>query len=552
MEHCNKTRISGHIVDIPGKRIFDGTVTVSNGKIFKIEEESVDSDAPYLLPGFIDSHIHIESTLLTPEKYAALAVTKGVVAVVSDPHEIANVLGVEGIDYMVENGRRVHFHFNFEASSCVPCTPFETAGGVIGPDEIAALLERDEICAEGEFMNAFGVITGDKGCLAKIEAAKKAGKVIDGHAPGLDKESLAKYAAAGIATDHECVTLEEAQERLSLGMTIQIREGSAASDFKALSPILADHPDHVCMCSDDKYPNELQEGYIDAMVRDAVAAGYPLWNVLGAACVEPVKLYGLRHGLLREGDGADFIAVDNLKDFNVLQTYIDGVKVFGQGCASIEKAGAPARDTYPNKFAAKEISAEDIAVKVKDTDAMLKVITAADLSLRTGVESVRPKIEGGLAVADPSRDILKIIVYNRYENAAPSVAFIKGFTLRKGAMASTIAHDSHNIVATGTSDEEIVKVVNRLVALKGGIVASDGEKIAELPLPIAGLMSGEDGKEVARKYAALKQMACEMGCTFNAPFMTMAFMALPVIPDLKITDKGLFDVTKFEFTSLTQ
>lgn len=551
MEQC-KTAVSGHIVDIPGKRIFDGTVIISNGKIDKIEEGVVDAGAPFILPGLVDSHIHIESTLLTPEKYAALAVTRGVVAVVSDPHEIANVLGVEGIDYMVENGRRVHFHFNFEASSCVPCTPFETAGGTIGSEDITALLERDEICAEGEFMNAFGVITGDSECLAKINAAKKAGKVIDGHAPGLDKESLAKYAAAGIATDHECVTIEEARERLSLGMTIQIRQGSAASDFKALSPLFADHPDHLCMCSDDKYPNELLEGYIDAMVRDAIAAGYPLWNVLAAACVEPVKLYGLRHGLLRQGDGADFIIVDNLRDFNVLQTYIDGIRVFGPECESIEKTAVSAAESFPNKFAAKEISAQDIAVRPVGDGANLKVITATDLSLRTGVEYVRPKIEDDLVVADTSRDILKIIVYNRYVSAAPSVAFIKGFSLNKGAMASTIAHDSHNIVAIGTSDEEIVKVVNRLVALKGGIVVSDTEKISDLPLPIAGLMSAEDGRSVACKYTALKQMACGIGCTLNAPFMTMAFMALPVIPDLKLTDKGLFDATKFEFTPLMQ
>lgn len=550
MSHKN-ARISGHIVDIPGKRIFDGIVTVSDGKIRKIEECAADAGALFILPGFIDSHIHIESTLLTPEKYAALAVTRGVVAVVSDPHEIANVLGVEGIDYMIENGRRVHFHFNFEASSCVPCTPFETAGGSLGADDIAALLERDEICAEGEFMNAFGVITGDKECLAKIDAAKKAGKVIDGHAPGLDRESLARYAAAGIATDHECVTLEEAQERISLGMTIQIRQGSAASDFKALSPLFASHSDHLCLCSDDKYPNELLQGYIDAMVRDAVKAGYPLWNVLNAACIEPVKLYGLRHGQLKEGDGADFIVVDNLRDFNVLMTYIDGIRVFGPECESIEKA-ASAPETYPNKFAAKEIFAQDIAVKAHGANALLKVITATDLSLRTGMELIRARIENGLVAADPSRDILKIIVYNRYESAAPSVAFIRGFTLKKGAMASTIAHDSHNIVAIGTCDEEIVKVVNRLVALRGGIVASDGELLSELPLPIAGLMSGEDGRQIACKYSLLKQMVCEMGCTFNAPFMTMAFMALPVIPDLKLTDKGLFDVTKFEFTPLMQ
>lgn len=545
-------QVSGHIVDVIGRRIFDAVVTVSGDKIVEIRESVMPDDAPYIMPGFVDSHIHIESTLLTPARYAALAVTKGVVAVAADPHEIANVCGLEGVDFMMKNARKVHFHFHFGASPCVPCTGFETAGAVLDHNDIAELLKKDEVYGVAESMNAFGVVSGDPECLAKLQAARDAGKPVDGHAPGISGEMLRQYAAAGITTDHECVTIEEGRERLECGIKVQIREGSAASDFEALSPLLAEHEDNLMFCSDDKYPNELKEGYIDAMVRKSVAKGYPLWNVLNAACLTPARHYGMKHGLLREGDAADFIIVDNLRDFNLRSTYIDGLEVFAEGTLAedvLYREGS-AETACPNNFAAGKISADDLKIVAEGKE--LKVILARDLSLRTGLELVTPKVCGGFVVPDLDRDILKIVVYNRYEQAAPQVAFIRGFGLRCGAMASTIAHDSHNIIAIGTSDGDIAEVINILVEMKGGIVISDGHEVKRLPLPIAGLMSDESGDEVAKIYSSLKKQAASQGCPFNAPYMTMAFMALPVIPDIKLTDKGLFDATKFAFTSLME
>lgn len=543
-------RKSGHIVDVVGRVVFDGTVEVSDGRIVSIVKDTVPSNAPYIMPGFVDSHIHIESTLLTPEHFAELAVTKGLVAVVTDPHEIVNVTGLDGFEFMVRNGRKVHFHFNFGVPPCVPCTNFETAGAVVDSADIERLLARDEVYGIAEFMNAFGVLNADGECMAKLEAARKAGKPVDGHAPGLRGDALRRYAEAGISTDHESESLDEGRERIRYGMLVQIREGSAAGDFKVLSPLLAEYDDKLMFCSDDKYPNELKEGYIDAMVRDAIALGYPIWNVLNAACVTPVLHYGLRSGILREGDNADFIVVDNMKDFNVLETYIDGIRVYGDGalCKDDFTVDTSEETSFPNSFSAEHITAEDLRVPVAGE--RLKVITAEDLSLRTGLELVTPKVEDGCAVQDVENDILKIVVYNRYVKARPQVAFIKGFGLRSGAMGSTIAHDSHNIIAIGASDAEIVNVINTLVDYKGGLLICDGHSISGIRLPVAGLMSSLDGDTVAQNYSALKSMALSQGCPFNAPFMTMAFMALPVIPDLKLTDKGLFDVTKFEFTNL--
>ena len=547
-------RISGHIVDVFNKNIFDGTIIVEEGKIREAVHSAVPADAPYVMPGFTDAHIHIESTLLTPENYARAAVSKGVVAVVADPHEIANVCGLEGIEFMMDNGRKSKFHFNFCAPSCVPCTTFETSGARIGHSDIAALLEKDEICAVAEFMNAFGVLTGDPECKAKLDAARRAGKKVDGHAPGMSREDLFKYAAAGISTDHECVSLKEALDHLDAGMKVIIREGSASCDFEALSPLLADHPGQLMFCSDDKYPDELMDGYIDKMVSRAVAMGYPLWNVLDAACVTPVTHYGLRHGLLRQGDSADFIIVDNLRDFNVLATFITGEQVFSSDCRNQHNPGCNCREKgWPNVFKAEKIAEEDIQVHwdtTKAPDARIKVIKAEDLSIRTGTMHAVPKVCGDRIVADTDDDILKIVVYSRYGHGRPQTAFIHGFGLKRGAMASSIAHDSHNIVAIGTSDKDIVSAINRLIELKGGIIVCDGEESHELPLPVGGLMSDLDCITVAERYRKLKKQAKLQGCPFNAAFMTLSFMCLPVIPELKLTDKGLFDATRFEFDAI--
>ncbi|MCQ2067275.1 MAG: adenine deaminase [Bacteroidaceae bacterium] len=543
--------VSGHIVDVLNREIYDGSVVVRNGRIESIVRSEVSSDAPYILPGMVDSHVHIESTLLIPEKYAALAVEKGVVAVVSDPHEIANVLGVPGVMFMIENGRKVRFHFNFAASPVVPCTTFETAGASFSIGDIEALLSRDDIYGLGEFMNVPGVVSADSRCQAILDAVKRVGKPIDGHAPGATKDVLRLYADAGVTTDHECVTLSEAYDHLDVGIKVIIREGSASCDFEALSPLLAECTDSLMFCSDDKYPGELLEGYIDSLVRRSLAKGMPLWNVLNAACVTPVRHYGLRNGLLQQGDSADFIVVDNLQDFNVLSTFIDGRAVYENGMLrSDELLTDPSPlDVMPNRFAAGSITADDI--RVTPAGELMKVIVAENLSIRTGMKYVRPLVKDGNVISDTGHDVLKMVVCNRYESAAPQMAFISGFRLKRGAMASTIAHDSHNIVAVGASDAELVRVINRLTELRGGIVISDGNGgISELPLPVAGLMSPLDGREVARRFSHLLSQAASQGCPFSAAFMTLSFMCLPVIPDLKLTDKGLFDVRKFGFTNL--
>jgi len=545
-------QIKANVVDIARENIAGGIVEVQDGKIVSITPCDVPADAPYVLPGFVDSHVHIESTLCLPEKFAEMAVQRGVVAAVTDPHEIANVLGVEGIKYMIRDASKVRFHFRWGASSCVPSTTFETAGAAVTSDDVRKLLDLPDVYGLGEVMNVPGVLYADPEALAKIAAAREKGKCIDGHAPGLSGENLIKYIAAGVSTDHECSEIGEAREKIKAGMKVQIREGSAACDFDLLVQLLKESPDSLMMCTDDLYPDEMQiDGYLDSLMHRAVMAGVPLWNILKATCVNPVLHYSIPSGLLREGDSADFIVVDNLKDFNILQTYISGEKVYDctVGILDAFRLDKTVETVYPNKFASAPICVEDIRIPVEGKR-LIKVMVASDGSLYTGMEGHRAHIENGYAVSDTKRDMLKIVVYNRYCPAKPAVAFIKGFGIKKGFIGSTIAHDSHNIIVVGTSDEEIVCGVNRLIQMRGGIVVGTKEAFSELALPVAGLMSPLPGIEVARRLKVLKRSAQELGCPFRAPFMTLAFMALPVIPELKLTDKGLFKYDKFGFTSL--
>lgn len=540
----------GHIVDVVNRCIFDGEIQIQDGKILKISKAIVPENAPYYMPGFIDSHIHIESTLLLPEYYAQLAVEQGTIGVITDPHEIANVLGVDGVDYMINSGKKVRFHFHFAAPSCVPATPFETSGAHIDSKAVEQLLRRDEVYGLGEMMNVPGVLNGDKETIAKINATLAAGKIVDGHAPGLTGEDLDTYIESGISTDHECTRLAEAEERVKKGMVVQIREGSAACDFEALAPVIAEDAEHVMFCSDDKYPDELTHGYMNELCRRAINRDIPLWDVLTAACVTPIKLYGLNHGLLQEGDAADFITVDNLREFNVQDVYIDGVQVCADGIHTRQLTvdDTPVDTNYPNHFLAESISVEDIRVKAQK--GKLKVIGTTEGSLLTTKMLVEPKIADGLVVSDTEQDVLKLVCLSRHSKAKPVVGFIHGFGLKQGAMASTIGHDSHNIIALGVRDEDIVKAINAVIDMKGGLVINDGHEITELALPIAGLISYRDGYKVAKRHAQLKTVAARIGCKYRAPFMTMAFMSLSVIPELKLTDKGLFDGVKFDFTSL--
>lgn len=536
--------IQGNIVDLRTELIFKGRLFVENGMIIEIEKDKTITENHYILPGLIDAHIHIESSMLIPSEFARLASVHGTVATVSDPHEIANVLGIEGINYMINNGNKVPFKFYFGASSCVPATPFETAGFELGLSELDELLARDDIRYMSEMMNFPGVIHRDEFVMKKLDIAKKYKKPIDGHAPGVVGDDAKKYIEAGITTDHECFTMEEALSKISYGMKIQIREGSAAKNFDALVDLLEDHADDVLFCSDDKHPDDLVEGHINQLIKRATSKGYDPVKVLKSAIINPIEHYKLDVGTLQPGDPADMIVVDNLSDFNVLETYVNGRLIAKNGKTRIESV----EESAPNNFHAQAISKSSIHVKPESD--CLKVMEALDGQLITMSECISPTIKNGNVVSDPERDILKIVVLNRYKKAAPAVAFIRNFNLKEGAIASSVAHDSHNIVAVGVDDAAIVKAINLVIKEKGGVSLVSPTKEMKLPLPVAGLMSAEDGYKVAQRYHEIDKEAHSLGSTLRSPFMTLSFMALLVIPNLKLSDKGLFDGNHFSFTDL--
>jgi adenine deaminase len=539
----NSFTIGGQIVDLLHSKIFSGVVVVKDGKISRIEEQPV-GNMRYIMPGFVDAHVHIESSMLVPSEFARLATCHGTVATVSDPHEIANVLGKEGVRYMIENGKKVPFKFFFGAPSCVPATSFETSGFALNANDIEELMASPDIHYLSEVMNYPGVVNGDPDIMAKIAAAKNHGKPIDGHAPAVSGNDLQKYVVAGITTDHECFTLAGALEKISLGMSILIREGSAAKNFDALIPLMASHPDKLMFCSDDKHPNELVKGHINKLVQRAIALGYNVMDVLKAASLNAVRHYHLNVGLLQLGDDADFIVVDDLRCPEARQTYIKGELVAENGVSNFKYV----ETEKPNIFEHPFLYDQDLFVP--DKGKRIKVIECLDGQLITKCFITEPKVENGGIVSDVERDILKMVVVNRYQPYTPTVAFIKNFGLKRGALASSVAHDSHNIVAVGVTDRDILHAVNLLIEHTGGVTAYCSTEMMAVPLPVAGLMSNEDGYEVAAAYENVDALAKRLGSTLYAPFMTLAFMALLVIPELKLSDQGLFDVTRFAFTSI--
>ena len=535
--------VKGNIVDILNKRIFKGEVIIENGHISAIREVN-HSEENYILPGFVDAHIHIESSMLVPSEFAKIAVVHGTVATVSDPHEIANVLGVKGVDFMIENGKKVPLKFNFGAPSCVPATSFESAGAVINADDIKLMMENPDIKYLAEMMNYPGVLFDDEEVLKKIQHSKNNNKPIDGHAPGLRGEDATKYIAAGISTDHECFTFDEALEKLQKGMKVLIREGSAAKNFEALITLLPEHFENMMFCSDDKHPDDLLLGHINQLCERAVAKGIDVFKVLQAACVNPVKHYNLEVGLLQKGDAADFILVDNLKEFNVLETYINGELVAKNGESFVKSVPFEVLNNFnTDKKKVADFRFESSANKIR-------VIEALDGELVTNQMEAASLIVDGNLVSNTATDVLKMTVVNRYKNAEPSIAFIKNFGIKEGAIASSVGHDSHNIIAIGVSDEAICKAVNLIIENRGGICAVNNLQEKIVSLPVAGIMSDKSAKEIGKAYAELDVMAKQMGSTLRAPYMSLSFMALLVIPSLKLSDKGLFDGTSFQFTSL--
>lgn len=539
----NSFTIGGQIVDLINKKVFSGVVVVENGKIARIEEQPV-GNTQYIMPGFIDAHVHIESSMLVPSEFARLATCHGTVATVSDPHEIANVLGGKGISYMIENSGKVPFKFFFGAPSCVPATPFETSGATLDARSIDLLMSMGQIHCLSEVMNYPGVIHHNADLMIKIAIAKKYGRPIDGHAPAVTGDDLRQYAGAGITTDHECFSLDDALEKIGVGMKILIREGSAARNFEALIPLMATHPDQLMFCSDDKHPNELVEGHIDALVMRAIEKGYDVMDVLRAASLNAVKHYNLNVGLLQPGDDADFILVDDLRRPVPRMTYIQGELVAENGASNIHY-----KETHiVNQFNTLYINKESLLIP--DLGRNIRIIECTDGQVITKTAIAAPKVENGCLISDTQRDILKMVVVNRYHPSRPAVGFIKNFGLKRGALASSVSHDSHNIVAVGVTDSDIIHAVNLIIEHQGGVAAYCNTEMIALPLPVAGLMSNEDGYEVAAAYENANALAKRLGCTLYAPFMTLSFMSLLVIPELKLSDKGLFDGNKFEFTSL--
>ena len=536
--------IKGQYIDIVGKKIYPAAIEVKDGIIISIQpiEEAPNK---YILPGFIDSHVHIESSMLIPSAFAKLAVLHGTIGTISDPHEIANVCGVEGVHYMIDNGKKVPFHFFFGAPSCVPATNFETAGAAINSDQVAELLANKDIYYLSEMMNFPGVLFKDEEVLKKIKAAHAAGKPVDGHAPGLMGEDAKTYIEAGISTDHECFTIEEAVDKLSYGMKILIREGSAAKNFEALYELIDDHPNSIMLCSDDKHPDSLVLGHINQLCARAVAKGLNIFNILKAACVNPVIHYKLPTGLARVNDPANFIIVEDLIDFKVAQTYINGQLVAENGASFIETI----EEKTINQFDTNYINEDSITVAIDgypSKENKIAVIEAIDGQLITNCLWEEATILDGKIVPDTQKDILKMVVYNRYHQAAPKMAFIKNFGFKHGAIASTVAHDSHNIIAVGVDDASIVNAINAVIKEKGGISCVNKSDLKVLGLPVAGLMSKEDPYNVANVYSTIDAMAKSLGSSLGSPFMTLSFMALLVIPHLKLSDKGLFDGDSFK------
>lgn len=538
--------ISGNLVDIWQKKIYPATIEVVNGKIHAILPSTETFTGKYILPGFIDSHVHIESSMLIPSEFARLAVVHGTVSTVSDPHEIANVCGLAGVEFMINNGKKVPFKFNFGAPSCVPATIFETAGAALNSEDVKKLLEKSEIKYLSEMMNFPGVLHQDAEVMKKIEAAHALGKPVDGHAPGLMGELAKKYIDAGISTDHECFTAAEALDKLGFGMKIIIREGSAAKNFEALIELLNNHPNQILFCSDDKHPDSLEAGHINQLCARAIAKGIDLFKVLQAACVNPVLHYKLDVGLLRQADAADFIVTDSLTDFIIKQTYIDGILVAENGKSFIESV----KEIPINQFVCNEIETSSLILLANNypsQDQKIPVIEALDGQLITNKLWLKGKEINEALESDTENDILKMVVVNRYHTAPIAKCFIKNFGFKKGAIASSVAHDSHNIVAIGTTDESLCKAINLVIKESGGVSCVDQEKSLVLGLPVAGLMSANDGYAVAKSYTEIDAMAKSIGSNLQAPFMTLSFMALLVIPHLKLSDKGLFDGDQFSF-----
>lgn len=546
----NSGRLNANLVDIDGRRIHAAEIVWDAGVLTAITDlGDAREDWPYLTPGFVDAHIHLESSLLPPAEFARLAVRHGTVATVSDPHEIANVLGIEGVRWMIDNVNQTPFHVLLGAPSCVPATPFETAGAVIEAHEVEELLDTPGVGYLSEVMNFPGVLAREPHLMAKLAAAASRHVPVDGHAPGLEGQMAADYAAAGIHTDHECATLAEAEHKLAQGMRILIREGSAARNFEALHPLISRYPGQVMFCSDDRHPDDLSQGHINQLARRAVAHGHDVFDVLAAACLTPRRHYPLAIGELRIGDAMNAALLTDLRDFRVQATWLNGVLSAEDGETRLSRY--PCRPV--NRFNAARVNADMLSIPADSglASARCRIIAAEDGQLLTRTEISELPVKDGSVLPSVREDALLLAVVNRYQPALPAVALIRGFRLQSGALASSVAHDSHNIVAVGCDADSLARAINMVIDAKGGLALVHADHADILPLPLAGLMSDAEGDAVAAHYSALTHQArIRLGCPLRAPFMTLSFMALLVIPELKLSDRGLFDGKRFSLTGV--
>lgn len=532
--------IEGNIVDVLTGEIFPGRIGHEGGVITSVER-TPGPFRSFLVPGFIDCHVHIDSSLLCPSRFAEAAVPHGTTAVVTDPHEIANVLGVPGIAWMREDAACAPFRVFFTAPSCVPATPFETSGATLGPAEVEKLLAEDDVVALGEVMNYHGAIARDPDVMAKIRAARVSGKPIDGHGPLLAGNALREYLSLGISTDHECTGAAEAFEKHDLGMRILVRDGSAAKNLAALAPFARMH--EFLLVTDDILASDLLAGHLDTRLATAVSLGVEPLHALRAATIRPAEHYRLPLGAMAKGRKADAVRVADLSSFAVEEVYIGGTLVAAGGAAAF----APRPVPMPGAIRIAPKGADDFALPASGRSAKVRVIRVIPDEIVTGSETADLRVEHGRVVPDAGRDVLLISVVNRYREAPVASGFVSGFGLKTGAIASSVAHDSHNIIAVGTNPGDMAAAVGAIVRESGGLAACGGGSATVLPLPLAGLMSGDPPRDVHERLERLHAAACGMGCVLPRPFMTLSFLSLLVIPRLKIGDRGLFDADAFRF-----
>jgi len=544
---------NARILDVFSGVFFEGNVAIYNGVVTGFgaasAKETVDLDGAWLIPGLIDAHMHIESTQLCPVEFARAVLPHGTTTVIADPHEIANVLGLPGIRYMIEASKDLPIDVHIMAPSCVPATHLETSGASITPQDIEQILSWEQVLGLGEVMNYPGVIDLDPELIAKLRAAR--GKPIDGHAPGLSGPDLWAYVISGPQTDHECTTLAEAQEKLRAGMHILIREGTTARNLNALLPLLKPTTaPFIHFCTDDCHPETLtQDGHIDGIIKKAIARGVPPALAISSATIHTARAYGLaKIGGIAPGYRADLVVLSDLESMRVERVFASGRFVAEGGRIVVD---LPSCDNQHVRGSV-NIGSKEPSFAISAQGEKVRVIDVTVDQVVTGEMHVQPRVEDGLVMSDVECDIIKLAVVERHHATGNvGLGLVHGFSLKDGALASSMAHDSHNIIVVGTNDSDMKAAVRAIVEMDGGqVVICDGKVLARLPLPLAGLMSDLALPEVAEAGRQLKEAAASLGCILPSPFMTLSFLALPVIPSLKLTDRGLVDVDKFEIVPL--